>query len=423
MTSMTAPTGGTAITETLTGSGRGSLLCVSNFPSDTGYAWTFIEELYAAISNYLAEWGVDTWVAYPSLKGRPKSLNGSRAQPLQHQVRLDRLSSIRATAELIRRKRVRVVYLCDRSSWHPAYALWRVAGVRKVIVHDHTSGERTEPRGLKRQLKLWRRHIPGAQADTVIAVSDYVLQRKIDVDLLPAKCVHRVWNSVDVPMERPSKSVSVAGLGLNPARPVVACAARATREKGIHHLLRAFDRLNTDAELASLNPALIFVGDGPFMPELKSIRSQLRSPEDIVFTGFREDAAELLGAADICVVPSLWAEAFCLSALEAMARGVPVVASGVGGLPEVVRDGETGILVPPADEEALASAIKGLLASSARRQRLGEAARRRALTFFSRDRQISELLSLVSDGFSLPASASVKSRMGNSSFRHELDRV
>jgi glycosyltransferase involved in cell wall biosynthesis len=377
----------------------GSLLCVANFPSNTGYAWTFIEELYAAIADRLALCGIHTWVAYPSLNGEPVPLAGSAASPFEHVVRLDRLSSVRATAEFVRRHRVRVVYLCDRSVWHPAYALLHLAGARRIIVHDHTSGERTPPRGLKRLAKRWRRGLPGAQADIVIGVSDYVMRRKVEVDLVPPSRVWRVWNSIRLRSESPLKEMLEERLGLNPLRPVIACAARAAEVKGVDHLLRAFDRLSASTDAGPARPTLLYLGDGPFMPELRRIRAALASRGDIVLAGYREDAAELLAAADVCVVPSVWAEAFCLSALEPMAHGVPVVASRVGGIPEVVVDGESGLLVPPGDEQALEQALRHMLSDPEERRRLGEAGRRRAHALFSRERQMRELLPLVFDGF------------------------
>jgi glycosyltransferase involved in cell wall biosynthesis len=77
------------------------------------------------------------------------------------------------------------------------------------------------------------------------------------------------------------------------------------------------------------------MGDGPDMDRLKSIRRQLHRREQIVFTGYRADASDLVEGADICVVPSVWQEAFGLSAREPLARGVPVIATRVGGIPEV----------------------------------------------------------------------------------------
>jgi len=99
----------------------------------------------------------------------------------------------------VRREQVRWVYLSDRPAWHPAYSLLRLAGVRTIVVHDHTSGDRTVPSGPKGWLKRFRHRLPGSLADVVIAVSDFVADRKRDVDQVPADRVFRVWNSVVIP--------------------------------------------------------------------------------------------------------------------------------------------------------------------------------------------------------------------------------
>jgi glycosyltransferase involved in cell wall biosynthesis len=111
--------------------------------------------------------------------------------------------------------------------------------------------------------------------------------------------------------------------------------------------------------------------------------------------GYRADREVLLEAADICVVPSVWEEAFGLAAVEAMARGKPVVATSVGGIPEIVRPGVTGLLVRPGDEPQLADALASLLEDAPAAARMGREARRDVAARFTRERQLSRLTELV----------------------------
>ena len=122
-----------------------SLLCVANFPSSTGYAWTFIGRMFAEVANALARKGIRTLVAYPVLDTRPESLAGSAAEPLGLDLSLATPRSVRAGVELVRRERVRAVWLIDRPVFSPAYAALHAAGVRRVVVHDHSSGSRPVP--------------------------------------------------------------------------------------------------------------------------------------------------------------------------------------------------------------------------------------------------------------------------------------
>ena len=370
-----------------------SLLCVANFPANTGYAWDFIEGLYAGVANQLSGQGVRTFVAYPRMDDAPRTLNGSAAQAVRLDARVSDVRCVLATLRFVRKNAVKAIYLADRPSWHPAYLLFRLAGVRQIVVHDHTSGERTPPRGLKRAVKLvTRRAIPGMLADTVIGVSDYVARRKVEVDLVPRSRVRRVWNSLVIPDRDPAAAGKLRReFGLGDQVKVVASVGRASLPKGIEHLLRAFDRLD---EQKLGDTVLVYLGDGPDLERLQSIRAGLRRPDRIIFGGYRADARDLIEGADVCVVPSVWHEAFGLSALEPMARGVPVVATRVGGIPEIVVDNKTGLLVPPADEAALADAIASLLQDAAKRRRLGENGRARAAQHFAFEDQIQTLTTL-----------------------------
>ncbi len=376
-----------------------TLLCVANFPAGTGFAWDFIEGLYADVADRLVEGGIRTLVAYPALDSPPATLAGSSAVPIMHAFRLRTPSGAMSARKLVRDRGVDVVYLADRPAWSPAYPLLRQAGVRRIVVHDHTSGARTRPRGPKRWLKAARRSIPGTLADHVLAVSEFVARRKIEVDLVPRGRVTRIWNSIEIrPLGNGDASRSVRReLGVEDA-PLILCACRASPPKGIAHLLRAFDRMSAGWG-ARPSPQLLYAGDGPAMDDLRALRDTLPARDRIRLLGYRADVARITEAADLCVVPSVWEEAFGLAALEPMERGRAVIASRVGGIPEVVLDGETGLLVPPGDEPALAYAMGALLADPMLRTRMGRRGRDRAAECFSRAAQIDELARLLGTCF------------------------
>ena len=365
-----------------------SLLCIANFPASTGYAWTFIGRMFAEVANALARDGVRTLVAYPVLDVRPEALAGSAAEPVGVDLGLDSARSIRRAVDLVRREHVRAVWLIDRPVVSPAYAVLHAAGVRRVVVHDHSSGARLVRGGLRGLAKRLATRVPWAAADAVVAVSAYVGERQRTAGRVPARRIHVVPNPVSVPgAVRPAAQVR-ADLGLGPGRRLVAAAGRLTKEKGFADLLVAADALPADVDV------LIF-GDGPERPRLEALRAGLRTGARIHLTGQRPDAAECVAAADVCVVPSRWEEAFCLAAAEPLARGRPLVATRVGAIPELVRDGVTGLLVPPADPPALARAIQRLLDAPELAAALGQAGRAHLVATHGWPRAIAGLVSVL----------------------------
>ena len=131
------------------------------------------------------------------------------------------------------------------------------------------------------------------------------------------------------------------------------------------------------------------------MDELLGLRETLSSRARIHLPGYVPEASGVLGATDITVVPSIWAEAFGLSALETMASGVPVVVSDIGGLREVVRDGVDGRRVPAGSTASLREALAELISDPFRRREMGAAGRKRARSEFSRERQVARIIDIL----------------------------
>jgi glycosyltransferase involved in cell wall biosynthesis len=161
--------------------------------------------------------------------------------------------------------------------------------------------------------------------------------------------------------------------------------ARLEAEKGHRYLIDAWPLVLADAPDAWL----AIIGEGSLADELRAQARGLGAPasDRIVFTGRRDDISAVTSELDVAVLPSL-REAQGISILEAMARRRPVVASCVGGIPEVITSGREGLLVPPADPPALAEAIVALARSPQLRERLGEAGRETVARRFSIDAQV-----------------------------------
>lgn len=157
-----------------------------------------------------------------------------------------------------------------------------------------------------------------------------------------------------------------------PSRVVVGTMSRLSPEKGLDHLLRAVGMLRDRGEHVDV----VLAGDGPSRAPLESLAAELALGDRVQFVGevAHEDVPGVLAGFDVFAMPSTW-EGFGVSALEASAMMLPVVASDVHGIPNVVVDGQTGLLVPPGDAAALADAIGRLAADEELRRRMGKAGR------------------------------------------------
>ncbi len=159
-------------------------------------------------------------------------------------------------------------------------------------------------------------------------------------------------------------------MGVPPDAPLIGAVGRLVPIKGLEYLLEAA------ALVVRRRPAAVFVlvGDGPLRLALENRARALGLVRQVRFAGWRMDVEHVYGDLDVVVLPSLH-EGTPVSVIEAMAAGRPVVATRVGGVPDLLQDGETGLLVPPRDPAALAAAILDLLEDPTLRARLGEAAR------------------------------------------------
>jgi glycosyltransferase involved in cell wall biosynthesis len=208
----------------------------------------------------------------------------------------------------------------------------------------------------------------------IIAVSQHTADHIVTEEATRAAKVHVILNGIDFSRVRVSDPSAPARLRreLGAAeRPLLLLPGRLHPEKGQSHLFRALPLVR---QRLSPKPLVLVAGDGSFEAVYRAEVRSLGCDDLVKFLGFRTDLPDLMAAADLVLLPSV-AEAFGLVLAEALYLGVPVVATRVGGIPEIVSDGIDGILVPPADSGALAEAITELLSDEPRRRKLAGSGR------------------------------------------------
>jgi glycosyltransferase involved in cell wall biosynthesis len=376
-------------------------MLVANEPTGFGFAWNHFEKMYARMAARMAVAGVRTLVAYPKVTKEVPAFRHSPVQVIELDARPYSVDGVLEVARFARAQNVRAVFFIDRRSLHPwCYGLLRLFGVRRVIVYNQTSGRGYRSAPPIRLAKWMLARAPWMTPDTIVGVSDFVVRREIAVSKLPAHRLVRVHNAVAVPTNvRASRATLYERLSLDPSRPVILCAARAIREKGVHHLFRAFDKLVSGLPADRPRPILVYVGKGPLVAELESLRGTLAARDSIIMTGYRSDVDELTVGAMMSVIPSVWEDACPYAVLDAMSQGSPVVGTRVGGVPEMIDSDAVGLLVPPGDEAALSVAMRRLLDDAELRKTMGRNAQARVASFFHPDQQAERLVGHLMSAF------------------------
>jgi glycosyltransferase involved in cell wall biosynthesis len=222
-------------------------------------------------------------------------------------------------------------------------------------------------------------------ADAVNAVCHFSARSLARVDGFSGGRIQVIENGIDVAQYRPShdRSALRRKLGLTPDRRYVANVARLHPVKDQATLVRAFSMVAaTHAEVD-----LLLVGDGPERGRLQALVTEMGLVTRVNFLGVRSDVPDILRAADLFALTSV-SEAASLTLLEAMAAGLPVVVTDVGGNPEIVRDGQEGLLVPRGDAEKTAAALLRLLRNPNEAESLGQAGARRVQERYRLERTI-----------------------------------
>jgi glycosyltransferase involved in cell wall biosynthesis len=298
---------------------------------------------------------------------------------------------------MLRRHRPRLLHF-QFIPW-PSPAAWvaRLSGVRKIFYTDHNSHPEDFVAGRERiwiRLAAWLVYLP---VSTTVAVSDFARQIIATNGTFPVSRLRMIHNGVD--LER-SHDVA-AGIafrarhGIPPERILITQVSQMIPDKGIEDVLSA-------ASLALARHSglhFAFVGDGKHLARFATRAIELGISDHVTWTGLSTDPVGegVFMTTDILVLASRWQEAFGLVLAEAMSCGKPVVATRVGGIPEVVDDGKTGFLVSRRDPAALAEKFVLLARDSELRASLGRAGHERVATHFDVRTNISCLLEMYGD--------------------------
>lgn len=317
-----------------------------------------------------------THVTVSICSGRPSDTLKYRLRPEVRFFELGRRQGndpglILRLARLLRRERPHILHTHGWATLLEGLAGARLAGVPVVIHGEHGTLD-------LRPLNRWVQRVAWGNVDQVVAVSSRLAERMEQQIGFPVNRIHVIRNGVDVDRFTPSLRLAAREeMSFTAGQVVIGTAGRLVPVKDQATLLRALALLRQRGATF----AGVIAGKGALQAELHALAHSLQL-DDVRFLGNRPDVERVLAALDVFVLSSV-SEGLSNTIQEAMASGLPVVATAVGGADELVVPAETGLLVPASQPGAMADAIERLLADARLRSRMGAAARERAETVFA----------------------------------------
>ena len=306
------------------------------------------------------------------------------------------LKTIKSIMSLLKYNKIDILHAHSSKAALVGRVAARLAGTPAVFFTAHNSVFYEEWPGWKKNVLAAIERFLAGYTNKIITVSGVLRKELLERERITPGKVITIYNGIEpapYTTAQPRNEV-LKSLGLDPEKKVVGTVARLAPQKGVLYFVKA-------AAILCREPGINFlvVGDGPLREELEAEAAKLGLGERIIFAGHRRDVDKILTCLDVLVLPSV-TEGLPLIILEAMAAACPVVATSVGGVPEAVEDGKTGLLVPAMDERALAGAVKKLLANPDAARDMGLAGRRRVQGCFSVSEMVrkTELLYLEAFG-------------------------
>jgi glycosyltransferase involved in cell wall biosynthesis len=298
---------------------------------------------------------------------------------------------------LLRRERVDVLHAHMFGSNVWGTVIGRLARVPVIVAHEHTWS--FEGRPLRRFVD---REVIGRGSTAFIAVSRDDQRKMVEIERVDADKILHVPNGIAAPPPPTGADVR-AELGIPAGVPVIGTVSVLRPQKALEVFIEA------SAELLRQNPDLrvLLAGDGPLRGELTELVNGLGVQDRLLMLGYRSDAADVMATLDVAVSSSAF-EGSPLAVMEYMESARPIVATRVGGVPDLIEDGVHGLLVEPGDAGALAAAIGRMLADPEAARLMGEAARERRRHEFTVElmvRRFEALYERLIAGDGLPESA------------------
>lgn len=375
----------------------GNLLMVANYPSDTAYAWWLMEHFWKTLAERFTQAGVEAYLAYPEITSLSDTIAQAPIKSVQLTIPWQSPEQATNVKKFLREKNISALYFTDQPYFNPQYGSMRLSGIQRIVIHDHTPGDRLPVRHLKGAIKAARNALPWFTADQVLCVSELMRQRNLANGRIPARKCAVVQNGIRAVACTADIRLSVRKrLGVQPNSVLVVTTGRAHPYKRFDFVIECASALRRAAP--DLDITFLLAGDGPAMSELHAQVQRLELEDTVRLLGFRDDIRDLLCASDVAMHAAL-GEGFSLSIIEYMSASLPVLVPDIPSVSQAIRHNETGLVYPTEEIQAAADQILGLVTDGKRRLAMGQAAKAEADSRYSLERCTQYFIKAIESGY------------------------
>lgn len=349
-----------------------SFLCVANWDSNVGYAWWLMESFWVEIAKNNSN-KFNVILAYPSITKIPEAIKAQDFMIRLFDFNRKGLQGLWDRLRFISDYNIGVIYFTDKPVFSLYYFLYRLVGVKKIIIHDHSPGLRDSPQGVKRIVKCIRARLPWFNADVVIGATDFVMTRNINVGCVPRRKCYSAPNGIP-DKRKPTEfgSNAIKRFNIDPRKKIVVTVARANFYKGGDFALHVIRELIYNKSLKDVH--YLYVGDGPDLDDLIEMSLRLGLNDYTTFAGRQNDITDILSQCYIAMHPSKGEVGYSLSIVEYMQAGLPVVVPNNPSVCGATIDNVTGLIYKEGDVSDACNKIFMLLNNKGKRERMSHQA-------------------------------------------------
>ena len=333
-----------------------NILLVANWESDVGYAWWLMENFWAAISEHFMRSGKNCYLIYPAIGKIPDVIASSGIKTTELDFKNHSLPTLKKLYRLIRENNIKYVYLTDYPSYSPFYILLRLWGIKTIVVHDHTPGDRTLPSRTRSLAKAVIQNTPFITADHFIAVTEFVYQRFINVACIPGSKCSCATNGIDpIDLGNCDNKYTYDLFKIPQSRKIIVTTGRASYYKGIDFFIECANILVNKLGRNDLH--FLYCGTGPDIDNFKALADKYNLNNHFTFAGNRTDIRNILPSCHIGFHAATGEVGYSLSILEYMSAGLLTIVPDRPSTSLATRNMETGFLYKYRDAASATNAI------------------------------------------------------------------